>query len=660
VTLVQPRRNTAALAAISNPVLAMGELGYETDTKKSKRGDGVTTWNALPYLIDTASASSTYVPSIIPPVVGDRATDDAAVIVTALTLAATKPGSRVLITPGSTGVVVVSAGLLKIPSNTTLELAPGVTLQRKVGSLGNLINNVAVTAVRSVTDGAITTGTTAFTSATAAFTAADVGRTLVVAGAWGTNSPLTAVITAQTGTGATLSVAANTTVSGAVTDIYNRDRNISIIGSSGATIDGGANAAGTVLGTHHIRLRHIDGLTIRGITGLSNTGGKFFWSVGDATNIDADSLTYNTFSDGFHVAGPARSVRITGQRGTTGDDMIAFTGNDYVGYNDTAGDISDVEVVGVYPVGSMEAVKINSGLGNKFRRFTIRTIKGTVVQHGITSNTDTASPSVTVNDCDDMSISDVSIAAGSGFGAVHLFHSAGGGGTYLVDGVSCANTGARSLMLRDNAGIVTARNIKDTATPGVLVQTASTVAALTLDGANLSNSGTVTVLRNTRVQPSLIVPSASSVAVAAVVVWFGANQTIMNRFQVPGGGIFRYVNLYVGASSGNIQVGVVKLGTVVAATQQYAAPIMTSGVIACPAANAVVRIDCGATWLPPGDYAVFLWCDNTTASFLHAIPLGVSARRDTLSQSLSGGLTVASTASYSSRLVSGLTLEADI
>jgi len=333
VTLVQPRRNTAALAAISNPVLAMGELGYETDTKKSKRGDGVTTWNALPYLIDTASASSTYVPSIIPPVVGDRATDDAAVIVTALTLAATKPGSRVLITPGSTGVVVVSAGLLKIPSNTTLELAPGVTLQRKVGSLGNLINNVAVTAVRSVTDGAITTGTTAFTSATAAFTAADVGRTLVVAGAWGTNSPLTAVITAQTGTGATLSVAANTTVSGAVTDIYNRDRNISIIGSSGATIDGGANAAGTVLGTHHIRLRHIDGLTIRGITGLSNTGGKFFWSVGDATNIDADSLTYNTFSDGFHVAGPARSIRITGQRGTTGDDMIAFTGNDYVGYN---------------------------------------------------------------------------------------------------------------------------------------------------------------------------------------------------------------------------------------------------------------------------------------------------------------------------------------
>jgi hypothetical protein len=49
VTLVQPRRNTAALAAISNPVLAMGELGLETDTGKEKRGDGVTHWVDLPY-----------------------------------------------------------------------------------------------------------------------------------------------------------------------------------------------------------------------------------------------------------------------------------------------------------------------------------------------------------------------------------------------------------------------------------------------------------------------------------------------------------------------------------------------------------------------------------------------------------------------------------
>ena len=46
---LQLRRNTAALAAVSNPVLAAGEPGYETDTGLLKIGDGATKWNDLPY-----------------------------------------------------------------------------------------------------------------------------------------------------------------------------------------------------------------------------------------------------------------------------------------------------------------------------------------------------------------------------------------------------------------------------------------------------------------------------------------------------------------------------------------------------------------------------------------------------------------------------------
>ena len=49
MTKILPRRGTATQWAAANPILAMGELGYETDTKKSKRGDGVTAWNALAY-----------------------------------------------------------------------------------------------------------------------------------------------------------------------------------------------------------------------------------------------------------------------------------------------------------------------------------------------------------------------------------------------------------------------------------------------------------------------------------------------------------------------------------------------------------------------------------------------------------------------------------
>lgn len=46
---IQIRRGTAAQWANSNPVLAVGELGLETDTRKLKIGDGVTLWNSLAY-----------------------------------------------------------------------------------------------------------------------------------------------------------------------------------------------------------------------------------------------------------------------------------------------------------------------------------------------------------------------------------------------------------------------------------------------------------------------------------------------------------------------------------------------------------------------------------------------------------------------------------
>lgn len=46
---IQFRRGTAAEASAANPVLADGELAYETDTLMYKIGDGVNPWNALAY-----------------------------------------------------------------------------------------------------------------------------------------------------------------------------------------------------------------------------------------------------------------------------------------------------------------------------------------------------------------------------------------------------------------------------------------------------------------------------------------------------------------------------------------------------------------------------------------------------------------------------------
>lgn len=55
---IQVRRDTAANWTASNPVLAVGEPGLETDTGKVKYGDGVRNWNTLPYSSGVSLGSS--------------------------------------------------------------------------------------------------------------------------------------------------------------------------------------------------------------------------------------------------------------------------------------------------------------------------------------------------------------------------------------------------------------------------------------------------------------------------------------------------------------------------------------------------------------------------------------------------------------------------
>lgn len=57
---IQVRRDTAANWTAANPVLAAGETGLETDTKRRKTGDGATAWTALPYVFDKTIADGIY------------------------------------------------------------------------------------------------------------------------------------------------------------------------------------------------------------------------------------------------------------------------------------------------------------------------------------------------------------------------------------------------------------------------------------------------------------------------------------------------------------------------------------------------------------------------------------------------------------------------
>jgi len=47
--IIQLRNDTSSNWLSWNPILALGEWGYETDTLKNKVGDGVTNWSLLPY-----------------------------------------------------------------------------------------------------------------------------------------------------------------------------------------------------------------------------------------------------------------------------------------------------------------------------------------------------------------------------------------------------------------------------------------------------------------------------------------------------------------------------------------------------------------------------------------------------------------------------------
>jgi len=54
-TVIKLRQGTAAAWTTANPVLAMGELGYETDTTKIKIGNGTTAWTSLAYWDDKSA-----------------------------------------------------------------------------------------------------------------------------------------------------------------------------------------------------------------------------------------------------------------------------------------------------------------------------------------------------------------------------------------------------------------------------------------------------------------------------------------------------------------------------------------------------------------------------------------------------------------------------
>lgn len=122
--------------------------------------------------------------------------------------------------------------------------------------------------------------------------------------------------------------------------------------------------------------------------------------------------------------------------------------------------------------------------------------------------------------------------------------------------------------------------------------------------------------------PGVIIPPHNGALVAASeTTWFVANYGIGTRFDVDRARWVKGVTLPCGVSSGNIELSIFKVFHTAASTNNELAcvKVATSGVVACPSPsssriyvpfNAVAK-------LAAGQYALVLWCDNTTATFVH-------------------------------------------
>jgi hypothetical protein len=114
---IQLRRDTAAVWASVNPVLADGEMGLESDTQCAKFGDGSTPWNGLGYLRFPGGGP------------------------TAVDLTGTPPAGTIGLsysfTPtiaGGTGPYTVTNTGAALPSGTTLNSSTGAITGTLIGS----------------------------------------------------------------------------------------------------------------------------------------------------------------------------------------------------------------------------------------------------------------------------------------------------------------------------------------------------------------------------------------------------------------------------------------------------------------------------------------------------------------------------------------------
>lgn len=222
-------------------------------------------------------------------------------------------------------------------------------------------------------------------------------------------------------------------------DLGNRSDYIGIWGGGTVDYNYSTGVAANGLEMHCIciasaaRVKLGGGLQIKGAI-------KYSYLVANVQYLDAQGLSFNNNSDGLHLQPPIDYACVRDLYGTTGDDMFAMTGGDYLDYDlGLRGTFNHIDVKGIYGINSLCAVKVAGNSTTPVRHLSIDGVYGSYQHSVIRVWTD--GPNLSQTDVKTLNIDNVGGVAGAGYRTIEF--KTVGTGTVTVDnsviGVLSAN-----------------------------------------------------------------------------------------------------------------------------------------------------------------------------------------------------------------------------
>jgi hypothetical protein len=203
-----------------------------------------------------------------------------------------------------------------------------------------------------------------------------------------------------------------------------RDTDIRVTG--GIWSETGTSGTGEEGPERRLCFNQVDRLTVDNLR-VTTTSGKYAIELWDVTQFTVSDITLDVHSDGVHVTGPASYGTIRNISGRTGDDLVALGCTEYILFDRTRGDITDVtiETIRADMVANFgKAVTLITTADASYapqalaiRRVSIRDVKGTTTGHGVTLHEDAANALAAFSD---ITISDVNLVVPAGYGEVTL------------------------------------------------------------------------------------------------------------------------------------------------------------------------------------------------------------------------------------------------